>query len=120
MTGDEFFWPGVSIYVKSDYLSYFFLSVHPKIDVPYVLVTASSDFTTPIDPRAHQWDEWGDLTELPQLKVCLKCANLSSEQIKSNFIFCKSKCFLTSSPVHLGTREIQIYPPLHQRCAIRS
>ncbi len=39
--------PGSAIFVKTDYLGYFFLKIHPRIRHPYVLVTHNSDYSVP-------------------------------------------------------------------------
>jgi hypothetical protein len=39
--------PRSTIFVKTDYLGYFFLKVHPRIQYPYILVTHNSDYSVP-------------------------------------------------------------------------
>lgn len=39
--------PRSTIFVKTDYLGYFFLRIHPRIPYPYILVTHNSDYSVP-------------------------------------------------------------------------
>ena len=65
LTGDEPFFPGCLIYVKSDYTVPFFKTIHPKIEVPYVLVTHDSDYEVPVNGN----EKWQGLKEIEEINV---------------------------------------------------
>lgn len=53
---------GDIIFVKTDFLSFFFSEIHPRIKYPYILITHNSDYTVPQhfahyldDPKLFAW-----------------------------------------------------------------